>query len=880
MAFWNSSQIISINDGVIPNDGTGDAIRDAFIKVNDNFGNISAQLGQSNQSWLSGSVQLQLDTNYLNASNLFVANTLGTNATITSNITAGNLITSSGIYNTGTTWLGGNINVSSNIVPTGTGINLGSAARPFANLYVQNTVSTNQISQSTDAGILKIHANAFIGDLQDTGILGNISSDYPGAGNVYTFFGHQYTTNNFIYKITDKDTTSGNNIVVGGVYGNVQFGSGLFSNTTTSTSTTTGALIVSGGAGVGGNVWVGGNAQVTGGNLTVSGNIISAGFQVLTTNTPGLNIYTGSTTAFNNQLTITAVAGSTSTATGAIVVSYGGMGIAGNVNAGGYITATGNVNGIGLTGQLYGAQNNITSLSVGSGAATISVGGAINAASLAATSLGVTNITATGALNFAGATISGLLSLGISGNLTAGNVIANQFTGSVQGTILQSAQTYITSVGTLTSLTVTGNTAHTSTVYAQGIYDNSNRVLSTTNGAGNLAISGTQVTLSATGPGAASVGSSTAIPVITTDAYGRVASTTTAAVVAPAGTLTGATLASGVTASSLTSVGTLTSLTVGSSGISTTGLVTAGNISTTSIYTNSYYFANGTAYSSTTIANSTAIGANVGSGGSVGLFLKPSGVTLGTYGSATQIPQIVIGSDGRLTSATNVSISTTLSTSGTSGTGTVALGSQTLAIAGGTDISTTASAQTVTINDTSTLATVTGRGASTSTALTMSGGITVPSITHSGTSGTGDIGGSGAAFGTVWATATSAKYADVAEIYSSDADYEPGTVVIFGGSNEITTTTRFADARVAGAISTNPAYLMNNEATGLPVALRGRIPVKVIGPVTKGDSLVTSGNAGFAISVGTDISLGQAVFAKAIETNTNDGEKIITAVIL
>ena len=89
-----------------------------------------------------------------------------------------------------------------------------------------------------------------------------------------------------------------------------------------------------------------------------------------------------------------------------------------------------------------------------------------------------------------------------------------------------------------------------------------------------------------------------------------------------------------------------------------------------------------------------------------------------------------------------------------------------------------------------------------------------------------------------------------------------------------------ADERVAGVISTQPAHLMNAGQPGLPVALRGRVPVLVIGPVCKGDSLVTSSVPGHAQSVGRDRSYAQAVFAKAVETNTSPGEKIITAVIL
>ena len=160
------------------------------------------------------------------------------------------------------------------------------------------------------------------------------------------------------------------------------------------------------------------------------------------------------------------------------------------------------------------------------------------------------------------------------------------------------------------------------------------------------------------------------------------------------------------------------------------------------------------------------------------------------------------------------------------------------------------------------------------------GTVTVGNIVTSGNA-VGNIGSLDNQFNTVFALATSAQYADLAEVYAADTNYDPGTVVIFGGTEEITTTTQFADVRVAGAISTDPAYLMNSGATGLPVALRGRIPVKVIGSVNKGDLLVTAGNnPGYAISVGQNTDNPLAVFAKSIETNTNEGVKVITAVIL
>lgn len=97
-------------------------------------------------------------------------------------------------------------------------------------------------------------------------------------------------------------------------------------------------------------------------------------------------------------------------------------------------------------------------------------------------------------------------------------------------------------------------------------------------------------------------------------------------------------------------------------------------------------------------------------------------------------------------------------------------------------------------------------------------------------------------------TATSARYADLAEKYESDATYECGTVVVYGGEKEITVTDQENDHRVAGVISTDPAYMMNSEADGQYVALRGRVPCKVIGPVKKGDVLITSNRPGFAMA--------------------------------
>jgi len=128
--------------------------------------------------------------------------------------------------------------------------------------------------------------------------------------------------------------------------------------------------------------------------------------------------------------------------------------------------------------------------------------------------------------------------------------------------------------------------------------------------------------------------------------------------------------------------------------------------------------------------------------------------------------------------------------------------------------------------------------------------------------------------------ANEAYYADLAENYTADTHYEPGTVVIFGGEKELTLTTRNSDHRVAGVVSTNPAYLMNSHCESefvAAVALQGRVPCNVIGKVEKGDILVTSDIPGFAV-VNNDANAGR-IIGKSLENKTNESEGIIEIVV-
>lgn len=97
--------------------------------------------------------------------------------------------------------------------------------------------------------------------------------------------------------------------------------------------------------------------------------------------------------------------------------------------------------------------------------------------------------------------------------------------------------------------------------------------------------------------------------------------------------------------------------------------------------------------------------------------------------------------------------------------------------------------------------------------------------------------------------ATQAQYADIAEMYTTDADYEPGTVVKIGGEAEVTQTTDAFCPEVFGIVSTDPAYLMNSNTVGVAVALEGRVPCKVVGIVRKGQRLVSSETPGVARAV-------------------------------
>jgi hypothetical protein len=136
--------------------------------------------------------------------------------------------------------------------------------------------------------------------------------------------------------------------------------------------------------------------------------------------------------------------------------------------------------------------------------------------------------------------------------------------------------------------------------------------------------------------------------------------------------------------------------------------------------------------------------------------------------------------------------------------------------------------------------------------------------------------------GTVSGNQINANYADVAERFEADSIYDAGTVVELGGSAEITKVSAELSDKVFGVISTRAAYLMNSRAgtdeTHPPVAMTGRVPVKVVGSVAKGDRLVSAGN-GMARAARAGEATAFNVIGRALTAKTDEAEGTVEAIV-
>lgn len=483
------------------------------------------------------------------------------------------------------------------------------------------------------------------------------------------------------------------------------------------------------------------------------------------------------------------------------------------------LTATGNVNtgNVNATGVINAPQL-ISNVATGTAPLTVTsttrvANLSVNYANVSDFSVVTNQTTGTFFPTFVSSSATGNRALGananISFNAATGALTSTLFT----GTLTTAAQPNVTSLGTLTSLGVNGTITGVNITANTGVFTGNASGLSEIN-ASNLS-SGTVPTARLTGSYAISVTSATTAGTVTTAAQPNI-----------------------------TSVGTLSSLAV-------TGNVTAGNANVTGQLISTV--ATGTAplvvSSTTLVANLNAdllegynpAAANTAStialrdtsGNISANFFIGNGSTLGSITGAN-----VTGTVANATFATSAGSATTATSAGSATTATAATTAGTV---------TTAAQPNITSVGTLTSLNVTGNVTS-GNVYANSGTVGAASVlTPILTTGANTIPGSITGNWTLTAgSRMEATYADLAEYYEADERYEPGTVLMFGGEKEVT----IADdgtSKVAGVVSTNPAYVMNSTCPGLltAIALQGRVPCKVRGKINKGDMLISGGN-GFA----------------------------------
>jgi hypothetical protein len=189
---------------------------------------------------------------------------------------------------------------------------------------------------------------------------------------------------------------------------------------------------------------------------------------------------------------------------------------------------------------------------------------------------------------------------------------------------------------------------------------------------------------------------------------------------------------------------------------------------------------------------------------------------------------------------------------------------------------------TMAVSTTANVVVVSPTGITTSGSLTLNSGAAATAIVNGAGNAVGNIGSSTSYFNQVFAVATSALYADVAERFEADEVLDPGTVVELGGAKEITRSRLELSENVFGVISTKPAFTMNGGAgendTHPAVAMTGRVPVKVTGIINKGDRLVSAGD-GIARAAKPGEATSFNIIGRSLVTKSTDGVGTVEAIV-
>lgn len=517
----------------------------------------------------------------------------------------------------------------------------------------------------------------------------------------------------------------------------------------------------------------------------------------------------------------------------------------GNITTGGLITAVGNITSsggyfIGDGGFLSNvtAASNVAVSQIANGTSVMSVDG----------SGGNINMTVDGTANLAlfhptGMDLTG--NIDATGNIEAGNLISNGIIvagGNITGGNLRTGGS-ILAVTTVTggTLVSTGNANVTGNVHGSNVIATGNIVGGNLVTAGNLVASGNITGGNLILSGTFNVGNLTATNTVTGN------SLVSNNGVTATGNVTGANVVatSNVVGGNLTTGGQV----VASGNITGGNILSGGLINITGSFTSSGLI-------------------TINGGANPNAIVNGAANAVGNIGASTKYFNSIFADSFVSTSVTaagNVTGGNIVSTNGITATGNVT-GNNVVAVNTVLGVSVTATGNVtgnniVSNNGITATGNVIGANFITTGLLSatgnLSGGnliatstVSTASITKTGSNSVGNIGSSANYFNTVFAdtfngTSTQALYADLAERYTTDRHYEPGTVLCFGGNSELTLSTVDGDPTVAGVVSTQPAYEMNSGLEGefvTKLALVGRVPCRVIGPVWPGAMMVSAGN--------------------------------------
>jgi len=437
-----------------------------------------------------------------------------------------------------------------------------------------------------------------------------------------------------------------------------------------------------------------------------------------------------------------------------------------------------------------------------------------------------------------------------------------------------------------------------------------------------LTLSGSEFSVTNTAVGSGSYGNGTHNATFTVNSRGQLTSAANVEITASAAEMTGTTLNSSVVDSSLTSVGTISTgvwqgTAIASAYVSVLNQNTTGYAATVSSAAQANITSVGTLTGLT--VTGTITGSVSGSAGSV------AGQNVSGEVDFAQVANSVAGANvsGTVASATTATSATSATSATTAGSTdqSATFNNSGSGVASGTSFN-GGTARTISYNTIGAPST-TGTNASGTWGINVSGSAgsagsattagtvttaaqpnitsvgTLSSLAVTGTSSAGTLqsttlsAGSAATAGTLigdWTLSSgstlNATYADLAEKYTADQDYEAGTVVVFGGDAELSTTGQHGASAVAGIITTNPAQVYNAECTAgegefvVELALIGRVPCKIIGPINKGDLIVTSEEAGFGCKGDPDTVKAGTIIGKAISDYNGDTPEGVIEVLV